>query len=150
MGVTHLTAGTLMAAVITGVNPAAMAVGGIAALLPDIDEPNSKISKRIPMVPCIIGGLFGHRTITHSLTGLFLFALPVFLFWKEYLIVFLAGYLSHLVLDSFTKTGVPIGYPFIKEYYGPRLIRTGSLAEVVFFIFIVVGLIGIYRVGGIG
>lgn len=145
MGPTHAAAGAFTAAIITGFNPTAMAVGAVTALLPDIDEPNSMISRRIPIIPHIIGGIFGHRTITHSLLGLVFFALPVFVFWKEYFLVFIIGYLSHLLLDSFTKTGVPLGYPLIKKYYGPKLIRTGGIVEVFFIIFLVTVFVGLQQ-----
>ena len=95
-------------------------IGGIA---PDIDQPTAPFWRNLP-----IGGpigrvvdrlLGGHRFITHSVIGLVLFSalahlLLVFLHpvipivnidlvWAAFMI----GMLSHLVMDTFTKEGVP-------------------------------------------
>lgn len=133
MGPTHLATGLIVSAAIT-TNPLGLVVGAVAALLPDIDEPNSMISKRIPIIPHIIGA-FGHRKITHSLIGLFLFSIPVYLFLpNEMLMVFIAAYLSHLVLDSLTMMGVPWGYPIIQRHFGLSLGRTGGIIEGVYIL----------------
>lgn len=111
-------------------------LGGIA---PDIDQPTAPFWRNLP-----IGGfigrfltkmLGGHRFITHSLLGLMLMGFlmqlllvalhPVFssiqieyVWWA-----FMIGMLSHLVMDSFTKEGVPwllpvpikFGFPPVKH-----------------------------------
>ena len=133
MGSTHMATGLIISTFIT-TNPVGVVLGTVAALLPDIDEPNSMISKRIPIIPHIIG-LFGHRKITHSLIGLFLFSIPIFLFFSnEMLLVFIAGYLSHLVLDTLTKMGVPWGYPIIQKHYSLSLGRSGGVVERVYIL----------------
>lgn len=121
-------------------------LGGIA---PDIDQPTAPLWRNLP-----IGGFFGrvvdkmlggHRFITHSLLGLvvmsFLFRwLLVFLqpimhgvnidlvWWA-----FVIGMLSHLVMDSFTKEGVPWLLPIPVKFGFPPLkslrITTGKAVE---------------------
>jgi inner membrane protein len=120
--------------------------GGI---VPDIDQPTAPFWRNLP-----IGGFFGrviakmlggHRFLTHSLLGLVLVG---FLFWT--LLVFLQpimpnvqiiyvwwalmiGMLSHLVMDTFTKEGVPwllpipvkLGFPPVKRLR----ITTGKWTE---------------------
>jgi len=95
-------------------------LGGIA---PDIDQPTAPFWRNLP-----VGGIFGrfigrmlggHRFLTHSLIGLALmgflvhwlltFLQPImphvqteYVWWA-----FMIGMISHLVMDSFTKEGVP-------------------------------------------
>jgi inner membrane protein len=127
MGPTHLATGVLVSAAIT-TNPMGILVGAIASLLPDIDEPTSMISRRVPILPSIFA-MFGHRKITHSLLGLFLFSLVVFFIAKEYLLVFMAAYLSHLILDSLTPMGVPWGYPIVPKHFSYGMGLSGGVIE---------------------
>lgn len=113
----------------------ALLANQIGGILPDIDQPTAPFWRNLP-VGNIVGRLFdkfigGHRFITHSLLGVALFG---FLFWSllnflqpimpnvNSMVVwwaFMIGILSHLVMDSFTKEGVPwllplpfkIGFP---------------------------------------
>ncbi len=111
-------------------------IGGIA---PDIDQPTAPFWRNLP-----IGGIFGkligrtlggHRFLSHSILGLALFGFLVNLLldfihpimpnvdtdlvWWAFMI----GMLSHLVMDSFTKEGVPwllpipwkFGFPPVKH-----------------------------------
>lgn len=121
-------------------------LGGVA---PDIDQPTAPLWRNLP-----IGGLFGkffgrmlggHRFLTHSLLGVALLAFLVhwflvvlqpiipnvqidFVWWA-----FVIGMASHLIMDSFTKEGVPWLLPIpIKFGFPPvrRLrITTGKVVE---------------------
>lgn len=121
-------------------------IGGIA---PDIDQPTAPLWRNLPEGH-IIGKLFdfsvgGHRFLTHSILGMaifgFLFHLllvtlhPImphvnigYVWWA-----FMIGMLSHLVMDTFTKEGVPwflpipakLGFPPVKKLR----ISTGKLVE---------------------
>ncbi len=144
----HLTLGTAVAALL------ANQLGGIA---PDIDQPVAPLWRNLP-----IGGFFGriiakmmggHRFITHSILGLFLFGLlaRLFLTFIHPIIpsvdielvwwAFMIGMVSHLVMDTFTKEGVPwllplpfkIGIPPVKHLR----ITTGTWAEGVVFVLII-------------
>ena len=121
-------------------------LGGIA---PDIDQPTAPFWRNLP-----IGGLFGkffgrmlggHRFLTHSLLGLALmgflthwlltFLHPIIpnvqidLVWWAFMI----GMISHLVMDSFTKEGVPWLLPIPVKFGFPPLrrlrITTGKTLE---------------------
>lgn len=121
-------------------------IGGIA---PDIDQPTAPLWRNLP-----IGGLFGkffgkmlggHRFLTHSLLGagllcilvhlLLVFLHPIMprinidLVWAAFSI----GVLSHLVMDSFTKEGVPWLLPIPIKFGFPPLkrlrITTGKWGE---------------------
>jgi inner membrane protein len=130
-------------------------LGGIA---PDIDQPTAPFWRNLP-VGHYFGKVFGkmlggHRFITHSLLGVALSGFGVYwllsflhpimpninidLVWWAFII----GMLSHLLLDTFTKEGVPwllpvpikIGLPPVKAWR----VTTGKWLEK----FIVVLIIG--------
>lgn len=121
-------------------------MGGIA---PDIDQPTAPLWRNLP-VGKYFGKLFGllnggHRFITHSLLGLALFgvashwllvllhpimaSVDIGLVWWAFMI----GMLSHLVMDSFTKEGVPWLLPIPLKFGVPPVkalrITTGHFAE---------------------
>lgn len=135
-----MTLSTVIAALI------ANQLGGIA---PDIDQPTAPFWRNLP-----IGGIFGkavarllggHRFITHSLVGMVLvgFLLSLFLAFIHPILptvqmdivwwAFMVGMASHLVMDTFTKEGVPwllplpfkLGLPPLKRFR----ITTGKWTE---------------------
>lgn len=120
--------------------------GGIA---PDIDQPTAPFWRNLP-----IAGLFGkvvakllggHRFLTHSLLGMALvgFLLNILLVFLQPIMpsvqieyvwwAFMIGMASHLIMDTFTKEGVPwllpipikFGIPPIKHFR----ITTGKWTE---------------------
>jgi len=111
-------------------------VGGVA---PDLDKPRSFWARLLSE-----GMLGGHRHLSHSLAGLALagalswgalaLAAPLLTFPAGLLwLGFVAGYLSHLMMDSLTRDGVPWLYPW-QVYLGlppfPNWrIRTGGWLE---------------------
>ena len=127
---------------------AANMIGGIA---PDIDQPTSALWRRIPagsIAGRIISPLLGgHRYISHSIFGIFLFGFVLrFILdhMKGVLLVnmdivwwsFMIGFLSHLVMDTFTKEGVPWLFPIPFRFGIPPLhflrIKTGGVVETSF------------------
>ncbi len=138
-------------------------VGGV---VPDIDQPTAPFWRNLP-IGSVFGKIFsrvsgGHRFITHSFLGLALFGFgfksllavvqPLlgdidtgFVWWA-----FMIGMMSHLVMDSFTKEGVPFLLPVPLKFGFPPLkklrITTGKGLEL-FFIFPVLVLICIYLYG---
>lgn len=107
---THIAVGIAAILPLFSIYPKCAFIGIIGATLPDID---------------IRLGI-EHRTITHSFIALFLSTMIVMLCNFNIGLVFGLSYLTHLLLDSFTKMGVPFLYPFNKEYYGLKLIKTGG------------------------
>lgn len=124
-------------------------IGGIT---PDIDQPTAPLWRNLP-VGGIFGRMFGrllggHRFLTHSILGLVLFgfaahwllfflrpilgAIDVDLVWWGYMI----GMASHLVMDTFTKEGVPWLLPIPIKFGLPPLrrlrITTGKIVESAF------------------
>src|SRR5207302_459655 len=111
-------------------------LGGIA---PDIDQPTAPFWRNLP-IGGIVGKIIakmlgGHRFLTHSIIGLALMGFVVhwllsvlqpivpnvqieYVWWA-----FMIGMFSHLVMDSFTKEGVPWLLPIPIKFGLPPLRR---------------------------
>lgn len=75
-----------------------IAVGGAMALLPDIDQANSKVGSIVRPISAAVQKGIGHRTLTHSWAILLL---PALLFGDTPLAqAALYGLLSHLLSDA--------------------------------------------------
>ena len=144
MGTTHITGGAfafagLSAATGTALNTpegiAGMAVCVFGALLPDIDHPSSKMGKLFFPLSLIIAKVCGHRGFTHS--ALMVVALILVGahfaggdFSAQMLVWGIVGYLSHLLLDSFTPKGIPLMWPLKVPVRMPLpAVRTGGKVE---------------------
>ena len=128
----------------------AAAMGG---LLPDLDHPQSALGRRIPFISLPLSAVFGHRGMTHSLLAVvvLLLALIIVTTIPSYAMLsglaapLCIGYLSHLLGDSLTPSGIPIFWPR-KRTYSFRLFKTWSWQETLFtalFTFAVVGFGGV-------
>ena len=108
----------------------------IGSVLPDVDSPNSYIGRVLPYASIPIERQWGHRTITHSLLCLLALSVMIWplLIWQPacYSAVLL-GYMSHIVADCATKSGVPLFYPHPAACVFPGSakyrIKTGSIGE---------------------
>lgn len=121
-------------------------MGGIA---PDIDEPTAPFWRNLPIggvVGKVIARMLGgHRFITHSLLGvaflaflsnlLLKFLSPVMHGVDMHIVwlAFLIGVLSHLVMDTLTKEGVPWLLPIPIKFGLPPVrafrVTTGKSVE---------------------
>lgn len=126
-------------------------IGGIA---PDIDQSTAPFWRNLP-----IGGMFGrffgrilggHRFLSHSLIGMGIFGLG----WRFLLTIlkpsftnlnmdiiwwaFMIGIISHLVMDTFTREGVPwllpipvkLGIPPLRHF---RIVTGGFIEKILIF-----------------
>ena len=137
---THIIAG-VMAGYIVGATAglpllesgALGAVGGVAAMLPDIDHPHSAIRRKTGVLGTLAAFWMKHRGITHSIAALAV-VWGVMLFIGQPLIgaAVVGGYASHLLLDGCTPAGVPLFWPNRTKVHllpsGLR-VRTGGFAE---------------------
>ncbi len=130
---THLAFALLIALVLLflNINPVFIIIFVIAALLPDIDNPFSKIGKKVK----IINYLFVHRGFFHSLFALLIFTILLYFFNIFIATAFFSGYFLHLLLDSFTKQGIFLFYPLSTKKSKGKL-KVGSLAETIIFVII--------------
>ena len=98
----------------------------VGGLMPDIDQPTAKLWHDIP-AGSVFGRIFspllgGHRFISHSFFGIFLFGglswwvlhaaqktilINMDIVWTAFMI----GYISHVIADTFTHEGVPWLFP---------------------------------------
>jgi len=119
----------------------------IGSLIPDIDHPKSLISRQ-SWVFSSVSRLMPHRGPTHSplATALLTVLLTsAVLYYEADLVVplsFSLGYLSHLVADSLTRSGVRWLWPF-HETKLKFIIYTGGPSEGVFFALALLGLTGL-------
>jgi inner membrane protein len=120
----------------------------IGGLMPDIDDATSDFWDKIPagtLIGRLIHPLIGHhRMISHSIVGIFIAGLllkylltainsvllvDMKIIWWTILIT----YLSHLIMDSLTKDGVPWLFPIPVRFGFPPFkflrIKTGGLIE---------------------
>lgn len=120
----------------------------IGSLLPDIDQASNRLWDLIP-AGHLVGKLAriilrSHRTLSHSLLGIFLFYKVIGLILFKLLnpayinidIVYtsiMVGFLSHLLLDSFTEEGLPLFFPIKWKIGFPPIaswrIKTGKWFE---------------------
>lgn len=120
----------------------------VGALFPDMDQAGNDLWNLLPATHSLGGILrrifYKHRTITHSLVGLYLvyrflqwllpkFLNPAFIDPNLILISFLIGYISHLIADSFTEEGLPLLFPINITFGIPPIkswrIKTGHWFE---------------------
>lgn len=105
----------------------------LGSLLPDIDHENSKINSKL-RVTKIIGHLFKHRGIFHTI--FFAVLLPGLVWYfagHGYGLALFVGYMSHLVIDGFTKAGINFLHP-IANLRLMGFIETGTMAETLLFV----------------
>jgi inner membrane protein len=139
-------------------NPFGIIIAALGALFPDLDASESKIKnlklskksgllsliKPFEILGFILHKTFGHRGALHSLVGLVGFSFIAYLisnYFGEplFFIYFSLGFLSHLISDMLTKSGVEIFYPWKRNFrLLPRIIAIRSnsfLDEALFVIF---------------
>lgn len=112
------------------------------SLAPDLDSPGSAISRAFPPSR-VIHRRWAHRTLWHSILGLSLASLLVYVLLTALAAVlplslpcgtatafFAAVYASHLIADCLTIRGVPLLYPYPIRFAYPSVehyrLRTGN------------------------
>jgi len=146
MAFTHAAAGCTTALLIVdylgaGQAQTVLIVGGglVGAYLPDIDHPKSAFGSRVLPLSLPISAIFGHRGITHSLIAVV--GISWLMWWMlrqanwhngfavPLLVGIAAGYLSHLLGDWLTNSGVPLLWPSKRRFVSPLKLCTGDFRE---------------------
>ena len=142
------------AALVTGMEPPLYAypLAVVAAWLPDVDNPRSRLGNGLsrtksPVLNTVTRPLswalrttsfflartVGHRTLTHSLLGVAILMLPVWLLLGSFpnaVLAIAAGCASHLVADALNTPGVPLLWPLGWRFrLLPGGIRSGGVLE---------------------
>ena|SRR5699024_1591711 len=97
--------GVVAGYLVTGGDYKGAIVGGVAGVIPDLDEPNSKFGKMTLPISVPLNNIFGHRTFTHSLLFVSLnFITFFFLIFTELWIALAvsSGILAHILGDMLT------------------------------------------------
>jgi inner membrane protein len=124
-------------------NPLHVVASAMAALTPDIDHPKSWLGSRLGIVSVAIASVVGHRGVTHSLLAVLTWGACLYTWGTEELVAPLAvGYLSHLLADALTPSGVPFLWP-CKRRFGLALVTTGSWSEKALMLALLATLIGV-------
>jgi inner membrane protein len=142
------------ASLIVGTEPPLYAypAGVAAAWLPDVDNPRSTLGNGLSRLKnpalnmitrpaswflratsFVLARTVGHRTLTHSLLGVALFALLSWLVLgalPNLLLAVGAGYASHVFADALNTRGVPLLWPLGRPMrLLPGGIRSGGVVE---------------------
>ena len=104
---THLAVATALT-VIPIYNSPLSVLGLIGSTLPDVD-----LRIGIP-----------HRTLTHCLIFAVVTSIIALSLNIQIGIIYAISIVSHLVLDSYTRMGIPLFYPYKKKMYGARKVLT--------------------------
>lgn len=102
-----------------------------ASLLPDIDSAESLIGSKVK----VLSFIFKHRGVIHSIFTMMIFGIILLIITPNlyYLLAFVIGYLSHLMLDSLTPKGIPLLWPAKKRLNGS--FRTTGLVDWLLLLF---------------
>jgi inner membrane protein len=138
---THIVAGVgvgYLVGAAAGMEPLAIAalgaLGGLAAMVPDIDHPQSAIRRKTGRIGTLAAFWMSHRGITHTVPAVAVVLLVASLLVAPIVaLVVSMAYASHLVLDACTPSGVPLAWPLtdarIHLLPKPLRVRTGSFRE---------------------
>lgn len=75
-----------------------------------------------------------HRSFSHSLLGLLIYSIGIYLAYRPIFVSFVIGYSLHLIVDMFTNSGIELLYPYRKRV-GIGLISTGSIWDNLIMLF---------------
>ncbi|MEO1743214.1 MAG: metal-dependent hydrolase, partial [Cyanobacteria bacterium J06629_9] len=112
------------------------AVGG---MMPDLDHPESALGRRLLLISVPLSAIFGHRGMTHSLLAVIALVgllvavttIPAYHALGQLITPLIVGYLSHILGDALTPSGVPLFWPR-KRTYSANLFKTWSWQETAF------------------
>lgn len=135
MATSHMVVGVALWAVTAKVGggnplePQSLAAAAFGSLLPDIDHPQSWAGRKLRFISVPLSMLVGHRGVTHSAIAVVACLAAMMTLNTGWVVAPVAiGYLSHLMADALTPSGVPLLWPN-KRRFTLNLCRTGSMTE---------------------
>lgn len=100
----------------------------LGCLLPDIDHPQSWIGQRFKLFSKIIFKIFGHRKFTHSIFFILICIILInysssfrLIFPLDLIHAVVYSYISHILADMLTPSGVPLFWPLQWRFRLPIL-----------------------------
>lgn len=113
--ITHCLSGLAAGYTVTGGDWKGALVGGVASVIPDLDEHRSKFGKLFYPVSFTLNKTVGHRTFTHSLLFVVLAGIILFPFFDWWVVTStVTGIMAHIVGDMLTGK-VRVLYPAKKN-----------------------------------
>ncbi len=106
----------------------------------DVDSCSSKVGRKF----WFLSWFFRHRGVLHSLLACVFLSLIIgfFSLWAGF--GFFVGYISHLIMDCFTKMGIKLFWPLKFRVKG--FVRSGSwLEDVVFVLFLILDICFVFE-----
>ena len=117
------------------------------SLYPDLDNPNSILGHILWPVSKIINRISGHRGFFHSLVNVLISSTLLYFLLSSFGILipfpitcaFFAGFLLHLLQDSFTRMGVPCLWPLkwrlrLSPFASDNTLACWSITILIFFL----------------
>lgn len=92
---------------------------------------NAQLGIASTLIICFVYSRTKHRTLSHSLLGLSILILPISLISSTGSFYFVLGYISHLVSDSITVSGVPFFYPLSKKTFGFKICKSSGTIDLI-------------------
>jgi inner membrane protein len=108
----------------------------LGVFLPDVDHSESKVNRTLKVTK-VIPFFFSHRGFFHSIFAAALVFAAVW-YWLGFIYGFglFVGYLSHLLSDALTVSGVNFLHPVAKfKIRGP--VQTGTIVETIVFLLVI-------------
>jgi len=142
---THCLSGVVAGYMATGGDWKGAVVGGIAGVIPDLDEPKSKFGKVLFPISIPINKIFGHRTFTHSLLFAVLLGAVLMPFTESWVwLSSTVGIIAHAIGDMLTGTvrflypsKIPVGIRIPHSQFKlVDMIARGVLILCLFFIIV--------------
>lgn len=161
LGISHLLiSGTATSLLLGTANPAVIAVGAIAGLLPDIDVSTSPAGRVLPWVSAFFESRMPHRSCTHSLVAsgaIAVLSYTAALFNPNLLNLAHAlsiGYFFGWFADVFTRGGVEMFWPSPVRCVCPGnrnlRLRTGSNAEYFVLVLLIAIALAVFSINSSG
>jgi len=111
----------------------------LGCVFPDVDISNSWFNRTFKLGR-VISVITKHRGVFHSLFVAVPLSYLLYLWSHLFGFAFFFGYLSHLFLDGLNHAGINFIHPFSKFHFH-GFIETGSVAETILFIFLLVAVL---------
>ncbi|QJC36334.1 metal-dependent hydrolase [Enterobacteriaceae endosymbiont of Donacia simplex] len=124
----------------------------ITCLLPDIDNPQSILGRKIKILSYLINKIFGHRGFTHSLLSVLSLSYIIFSIHLKLNCVFdvklglIIGYCSHIIADILTPSGVPLLWPYKKKFKLPLITKKFLKEDIFCYLYLIFSLYLLYPI----
>jgi len=110
---------------VTGGDWKGAVVGGVFAIIPDLDEHDSRFGKVVYPISYLINKIFGHRTLFHSILFMVVVGVSISIFSEVWIaLAAVSGIFIHVVGDALVGKVYPL-YPW-KIAIGARDLRPRS------------------------